>query len=341
MKWFPLQYSAARRPCRLIFVGFLLCWFTVFAAESRAAESATFSFLPQWQPQAQFAGYYVAYEKGFYRERGLEVKILRGGSERPPSELLAQGRVDFTTMQLTAGIVRRARGLKLVNVCQLSQRSALMLVARKSSGISEPQDINGKKVGLWGEDFQGQVQAFFRKYGLKVQTVPQGTTLNLFLRGGVEVASAMWYNEYHLLLNAGLNPEELTTFFLADLGFNFPEDGIYCLERTYQEKPQECRQFVQGSIAGWQYAFAHPEEALDIVMKYVDAAHVPTDRVHQKWMLERMRDLILPGGGEIPLGTLAREDYLRVAETLKNEGIIQEIPDFSQFMVDGAGAHEK
>ncbi len=76
-------------------------------------------------------------------------------------------------------------------------------------------------------------------------------------------------------------------------------------------------------------------------MKYVDAAHVPTDRVHQKWMLERMRDLILPGGGEIPLGTLAREDYLRVAETLKNEGIIKEIPDFSQFMVDGAGAHEK
>jgi NitT/TauT family transport system substrate-binding protein len=244
-------------------------------------------------------------------------------------------------MQLTAGIVRRARGLKLVNICQVAQHSALMLVAKKSSGIIEPQDINGKKVGLWGEDFQGQLQAFFRKYGLKVQTVPQGTTLNLFLRGGVEVASAMRYNEYHLLLNAGLNPEELTTFPLADHGFNFPEDGIYCLERTYKEKPQGCSQFVQGSIAGWQYAFAHPEEALDIVMKYVDAAHVPTDRVHQKWMLERMRDLILPGGGEIPLGTLAGEDYFRVAETLKNEGIIKEIPDFSQFIVDGAGAHEK
>ena len=110
MSWFPLKYLVARRPFRLIFIGFLLCLFTVFAARARAAESATVSFLPQWQPQAQFAGYYVAYEKGFYRERGLDVKILRGGPDRPPSEMLAQGRADFTTMQLTAGIVRRARG---------------------------------------------------------------------------------------------------------------------------------------------------------------------------------------------------------------------------------------
>ena len=174
MKWLPLQYSAGRRPCHLIFVGFLLCLFTVFAARARAAESATVSFLPQWQPQAQFAGYYFAYEKGFYRERGLDVRILRGGAERPPSEMLAQGRVDFTTIQLTAGIVRRARGVKLVNVCQIAQHSALMLIARKSSGIIEPQDINGKKVGLWGEDFQGQLHAFFRKYGLKCRPCHRG-----------------------------------------------------------------------------------------------------------------------------------------------------------------------
>jgi NitT/TauT family transport system substrate-binding protein len=298
------------------------------------------SFLPQWIPQAQFAGYYVAYEKGFYREQGLDVKILRGGPEWPPSEMLAQGRADFGTMQLTAGIVRRARGVKLVNVSQLSQRSALMLVAKKSSGIKSPQDINGKKVGLWGEDFQGQLRAFFRKHGLMVKTVPQGTTLNLFLRGGVEVASVMWYNEYHLLLNAGLNPEELTTFSLADHGFNFPEDGVYCLEETSKNKPLLCRKFVQGTLAGWQYAFAHPEEALDIVMKYVTAAHVPTDRVHQKWMLARMRDLILPRPGDKLSGVLNREDYYRVAETLKSDGTIKEIPDFSRFYLDCAG-HEK
>ncbi len=137
---------------------------TAAAQEPRAQQVR---FIPQWQPQAQFAGYYVAYEKGFYREQGLEVEILRGGPECPPSEMLAQGRADFGTMQLSAGIVRRARGLKLVNVCQLAQHSALMLVAKKSSGIIEPEDINGKKVGVWGEDFQGQIDAFFRKYNLE------------------------------------------------------------------------------------------------------------------------------------------------------------------------------
>ncbi|MGA7578169.1 MAG: ABC transporter substrate-binding protein [Desulfobaccales bacterium] len=310
------------------------------AAVAQEPRAQRVRFIPQWQPQAQFAGYYVAYEKGFYRERGLEAEILRGGPDRPSSEMLKQGRADFGTLFLSAGIVRRARGLKLVNVCQLTQHSALMLVAKKASGITKPQDINGKRVGVWGEDFKGQIDAFLHKFNLQVQIVPQGTTMNLFLRGGVEVASAMGYNEYHLLLDAGLNPEELTTFSMADYGFDFPEDGIYCLEQTYKDKPQVCRAFVRASIAGWQYAFAHPEEALNIVMKYVDAAHVPTDRVHQRWMLEHLRPLILDPGSGRPVGSLNREDYYRTAAALKMDGTIKAIPDFSQFYHDCANADE-
>ena len=334
MRWFAQKHLVVQKPFYLILLGFFLYSLAVTVGLADAEALDTVSFIPQWQPQAQFAGYYVAYEKGFYRERGLDVKILRGGPQRPPSEMLAQGRADFGTMQLTAGIVRRARGSKLVDVCQLAQHSALMLIARRSSGIIEPEDINGKRVGIWGEDFKGQLDAFFRKYGLKVKAIPQGTTLNLFLRGGVDVASAMWYNEYHLLLNAGLNPEELTAFFLAAHGLNFPEDGIYCLERTYKDRPRVCRAFVQGTIAGWQYAFAHPEEALDIVMKYVDEAHVATNRVHQRWMLERMQTMILAAGPRGSIGGLDPDDYYRAAATLKADGTIKEIPEFSKFYCD-------
>jgi NitT/TauT family transport system substrate-binding protein len=299
------------------------------------------SFIPQWLPQSQFAGYYVAYEKGFYRLQNLEVTILKGGPDSTPSELLKEGRADFATMFLATGIARRSQGVRLVNLAQIVQRSALMLVAKKDSGIKAPSDIQGKRVGLWGEDFQGQPRAFFQKYGLTVQVIPQGATLNLFLRGGLDVASAMWYNEYHLILNAGLDPEELTTFFFADHGMNFPEDGIYCLEETFRNHPERCARFVKASLEGWQYALAHPQEALDIVMGYAQAANYATNRVHQQWMLSRMRDIIYPRGFNLPLGSLEAAAYEQVAQVLKSHGLIKEIPRFADFYHHCGAAHEK
>lgn len=310
-------------------------------AATSAAAGDQVSFIPQWTPQSQFAGYYVAHDKGFYAARGLDVKILRGGPDFPPSELLSAGKADFGTMFLTTAVVKRAQGVKIINIGQIVQRSALMLVARKSSGINVPADMNGKKVALWGEEFQIQPRAFFQQQHLAVKILQQGTTMNLFLRGGVEVASAMWYNEYYRIIQAGIDPEELTTFLLADYGLKFPEDGIYCLESTFQKDPGRCINFVQASIDGWKYAFAHPDEALDIVMKYVNAANLPTNRPQQQWMLARMADIIQPPGAAIPMGCLEEETYNQVARELKNNGFIEKIPDFHRFYRNCESPHEK
>jgi NitT/TauT family transport system substrate-binding protein len=299
------------------------------------------TFIPQWTPQAQFAGYYVALEKGFYRRQGLDVTILRGGPDRPPSELLEKGVADFGSLFLSYGIQKHAQGRQLVNIGQLIQRSSLMLVARKTAGIHTPQDLNGKKVGLWGADFQVQAKAFFKEHHLSVTIVPQSATVNLFLRGGVDAASAMWYNEYHTILNSGLDAAELTTFLLADHGVSFPEDGVYCLLDTFRNDPRSCCRFVQASLEGWRYAFAHLEEALDIVMKVVDEANIPTDRAHQQWMLERMRDVICPPGLETPMGALRPEDYARVAQELAADGMIDSVPNFDDFVMDCGLANEQ
>ncbi len=346
-------------------------WMLLFAVTVVAAGTATtvtaaetlrkkVTLIPQWQPQAQFAGYYVALEKGFYRNQGIDLNILRGGPESPPSRLLLEGQADFGTMFLSTAIQRSAGGVQLVNIGQLVQCSSLMLVARKSSGIFIPKDIEGKRVGLWGAEFQIQPLAFFRKHHLMVTVVPQAATVNLFLRGGVEVASAMWYNEYHMFLNAGIDPDELNTFFFFDYNMNFPEDGIYCLKTTLERDPELCCRFVQASLDGWRYAFEHPDEALDIVMKYVDEANIATDRTHQRWMLDRMRDLMInprcarldgntqvapasikPAMADAGFGILKKTDYQRVVQELQKAGLVGQVPNFAEFYRGCSDAHEE
>jgi len=324
--------TVAERPCRL-FVLALGLLFLLIASGSGAEEPRLkkATFIPQWVPQAQFAGYYIALDKGIYRKHGIDLEIISGGPGRPADAFLKEGKADFATLWLSTAIPMRSEGVPVMNLAQIMQRSALMLVAKKSSGVLTPEDMNGKKVGLWGPIFQIQPRAFFKRYNLDVEVVRQSFSVNLFLRNGVDVASAMWYNEYHTILNCGLNPDELTTFFFHEHGLNFPEDGIYALEETRRRDPDLCRAFVQASIEGWQYAFSHPTEALNIVMNNLKCAHIPATRVHQRWMLDRMRDLIRAEGVKVPVGTLRPEDYLRVARGLKENGMIETIPPFETF----------
>lgn len=289
------------------------------------------TFAPQWIPQAQFAGYMMALEKGFYRTVGLDVTMLRGGPSNPPIEALKSGNATFCSDWLSTAVQQRSSGLKLVNLAQIIQRSALMLIARKSSGISTLNDLNGRRIGLWQGDFKIQPHALFKLRHLNVIEVPMYSTVNLFLKRAVDVISAMWYNEYHTLLNSGFSQDDLSTFFFSDYGLNFPEDGIYCLEETLKEKPEVCKNFVHASLQGWLYAFKHQDETINVVMRCAEAAHTGTNRAHQMWMLARMKDLILPVGKKTSLGALDGKQYKLVTQTLLSLGLIDNPPLFEEF----------
>ncbi|MFH0997659.1 MAG: ABC transporter substrate-binding protein [Pseudomonadota bacterium] len=311
-------------------VGVLLC--CLLASPAFCQDLQPVTFLPQWTPQAQFAGYYVAIKKGFYQRRGIDLRLLAGGPDSPPADMLLCRKTDFATFFLSDAIKLRSKGVDLVNVAQIGQKSGFMLVARKSSGILSPKDLNGKRVSIWS-DFQIQPLAFFRKHQVQIILIPQTYTINLFLQGGVDAACAMWYNEYHTLLNSGVNADELTTFFFDQHGLNFPEDGMYCLSETLKKDDRICRGVVSASLEGWQYAFDHPSEAVDIVMAYAQEAHVGTNRVHQRWMLDRIRDISVINGRNTPMGTLSPDDFQTVASELKSGGIIDDIPNFNEFHV--------
>ncbi len=288
-------------------------------------------FMPQWLPQSQFAGYFMAKETGIYKKFGLDVTIINGGPGAPTIKALEDGKAVFVTAALPSAIEKRSAGSKIVNIAQIICRSALMFVTKKKNGINSPKDMNGKKIGYWKNDFTGIPMAFFKKYDIKAKFYPINNSVEMFLAEGVDAMTVMWYNEYHKIINSGINPEELNTFFFSEHDLNFPEDGIYVLEDTFNKDPELCKKFVAASIEGWRYAFDNEEQTLDIVIKYIKEARVMANKANQRWMLNRMRDVIIPKDANQAIGELIEKDYLRTVNVLIESGSIKTAPEYGSF----------
>jgi len=290
------------------------------------------TFQPQWLPQAQFAGFYVAHKKGFYTDYGLDVRIENGGQEMPSPQMLATGRVNIATMFLTSALREYDHGTELVNLAQLSQKSAQLLVAKKSHGINKVSDINGKRVGIWFSDFMEPPKIFLKIHKLNVTDVPIGWTVNLFMRDGIDMMNMMLYNEYDVIINSGVNPEELTVFPLADYGVNIPEDGIYCTKEYYEQNKDIAEDFAAASLDGWLYALHHEDETLAIVLEYQKRAHLPANIPHQRWMLAKMKELILAKPNQY--GILTEQDFNFSTQVMYNNNFITHIPKYAEFALN-------
>lgn len=288
------------------------------------------TYLPHWLPQAQFAGFYLAKDMGFYEQAGLDVTILSGGPDRPASEWLAEGRADFSTFFLARGILTRAAGVPLVNIAQLLNRSSLLLVSHRDAGIGDAADLAGKKVGIWPE-FRAQPLALFRQLGIEPEIVEQGATMGLFQWRGADAVSAMRYNEFQRLYLSGYDAAELRVIDLHAHGVGFPEDGIYTLEQTLEESPEMVAAFVEATMRGWQHAFVQPEDALDSIMWRIVEAGVPSNRAHQRLMLDALRGLYLNDEGSLRSTHLPEETFDRVARLLSEFGDLRNKPDYDSF----------
>jgi len=303
-----------------IFV-FLFLFISPTLVFSQQSVQTHLRFLPHWIPQAQFAGFIAAYEKGIYKKYGLDVELLTGGPTVSSLDWLSEKKTDLSCAWLSSALQVRDKSVKLINICQLIQKSALMLVAKKGRGINTIQNLNGKKVALWQKDFQIQPNALFNKFGLVVKPYPLSETQNIFIRDVVDVTSVMLYNEYHLLKNSGYDDSDLTIFRFQDYDLNFPEDGIYVLEDFYKQNTQACKNFVKASLEGWEYAFSHEDEVLKMVMSYLTKAKYAANYMHQRWMLRQMHDLYQTTNGQ-KIGELRKSDFENVVKTLKQSGYI-------------------
>jgi NitT/TauT family transport system substrate-binding protein len=275
----------------------------------------------QWVTQAQFAGYYVALEKGWYLEEGIDLTIKPGGPDIIPSDAVVAGVADFGTGLLADVIVAIQQGQPIISISQIQQSNGLLLIAKQSSGIKTPQDFVGKQVGVWLGSWQAQFDALVVKENIAPEDftlVSQGFSMDSFINDELDVASAMIYNEYHVVLESGISPDEINIIDYANYGLDFPGDVLTTSNKLIEENPDLVTRMVRASLRGWQYAIENPEEAVDIVLKH-DQPGILTPE-HQVSMMNEITKLVQQTVR--PLGFSQRDDIRRTINTLLSYGVL-------------------
>lgn len=264
-------------------------------AYSQSAEQIVFT--PQWTPQSQFAGYYVALEKGFFRQAGLDVVIRHPSASNQAMNSLMANKCHVITLQLVNALENIDHGFRLVNILQTSQRNSLMIVPRHE-GIRTIDDLCGKRIGIWKNGFGELGYIFNQSRHLDIDWIPFVGSINLFISGAVDATLATSYNEYLQIQSCGITPS--CVFYFEDLGYDIPEEGLYVTASYYKNHKKKLKAFVDAVIQGWKWTAVHPEEALDIVMKYVRRANIATNRIHQRKMLQEVLRLQCRKGTDTP-----------------------------------------
>ncbi|SOC01038.1 ABC transporter substrate-binding protein [Stappia indica] len=287
---------------------------------AQAADDITLQL--KWVTQGQFAGYYVAKDKGFYEEEGLNVTIKPGGPDMAPPQVIAGGGADVIIDWMPAALASRERGVPLVNIAQPFKKSGMMLVCLKETGITKPEDFRGRTLGVWFFGNEYPFLSWMSKLGIPteggadgVTVLKQGFNVDPLLQKQADCISTMTYNEYWQVIDAGIPESDLVVFKYEDQGVATLEDGLYVMEESLNDPAfvDKMARFVRATMKGWAYSRDNPDEAADIVLEN-DATGAQTEK-HQKRMVREVNKLTEGSDGRLDM-----EDYQRTVNTLLSGG---------------------
>ena len=292
------------------------------AFAAHAADKVTIQL--KWVTQAQFAGYYVAQDKGYYSADGLDVTIKPGGPDIATPQVIAGGGADVIVDWMPSALASREKGVALVNIAQIFNRSGMMLTCRKDSGIRSPSDFRGKTLGVWFYGNEYPFLSWMSQLGIPtsggsngVTVLKQGFNVDPIFQKQAHCVSTMTYNEYWQVVDGGLSPSELVVYKYEDQGVATLEDGLYVLEKNLSNSAfvNKMARFLRASIKGWEFAANNPDTAADIVLENDDTG-AQTEK-HQRRMMREINKLIVgfysKGQG---VGYLKPSDYERTVNVL-------------------------
>jgi NitT/TauT family transport system substrate-binding protein len=313
-----------------------IVWAAAGAGASPARQSKTaatkVTLQLKWVTQAQFAGYYAAAAKGYYRKAGLDVKIKVGGPDITPEQVVAGGQAEFGLDWLPSLLAFRDKGTKLINIAQVFSRSGMTQLTWKDSGINTIAKMRGKKVGNWLLGNEYELFAALTRAGMDpannkgVTIVKQPFDMNLFMNRMIDSASAMTYNELAQVLETK-NPKtgkltklsELNVIKMENIGTGMLEDGIFTTEKWIKDKSHQAtaKKFLAASLKGWVYCRDHAADCTKIVLR-----QGPTLLGgHQKWQMNEINALIWPN--KLGVGIMDKAAYARTARIAKQFGAIK------------------
>ncbi len=311
----------------LVVVGYLI--FKEPAKEEEDGELDKIVLQLKWVPQAQFAGYLVADALGYYEDEGLEITIKPGGVGINPVDVLIADEADVAIAWTGNTLPAISKGEDLVNIGQGFQRSGLRLMAKKTSGITSPADIAGKKIGVWPGGNELEPYAFIEKQGLDkdtdVELIMQGFDMNQLINDELDLASAMIYNEYWLPIEQGFAEDEFVVFDLNEEGAAMLQDAVFVKREYLEENEAILVRFLRASMKGWDYAVMNQEEAVDL-MGLDFAENDVTARDHQILSMQEVAKLTIADDGTSKGLFYINEDKL--AQTVEiAETYVEEVTD--------------
>ncbi len=313
-------------------------------AKETPAPVAKVTLVLQWVVQSQFAGYFAALDKGYYKEEGLDVTIKPGGPDISPGQVVGSGGAEIGVGWLPGRILApREQGTKLVNIAQVFQRSGTLEISWKDVNITKPADWKGKKVGTWGLGNEPELYAAMRQVNINpedpkdVTIVKQPFDMSLLLNREVDAAQAMTYNEYAQVLEAVnpktgqlYKPEDLNVINFNDVGTGMLQDGIMVREDWIADaKNQDTAvKFLKASFKGWVFCRDNFDECVQIVLK-----NGPTlGKTHMTWQLNEINALIWPSPNGI--GLMDKKLYDQTIDIAVKYGILKNKPDDKAFRTD-------
>jgi len=287
---------------------------------AHAADAVTIQL--KWVAQAQFAGYFVAKDKGFYKEAGLDVTIKPGGPDVAPPQVIAGGGADVVVDWMPSALASREKGVPLVNISQTFKKSGLELTCRAETGIKKPTDFKGKTIGVWYGGNEYPFLSWMSKLGIKtdssaggIKIIKQGFNVDPLLQKQADCVSTMTYNEYWQVIDGGYKPSQLVVFKYEDEGVATLEDGLWVLEKNLKDPAfvAKMAKFVKASMKGWDYAKNHVDEAVKIILAG-DTTGAKTAK-DQTRMMSEVGKLLGASDGKLDV-----KDYDRTVATLMSGG---------------------